>query len=109
MQDCNSSPTPDSTTPLHTDQDGELFSETWGYPAIVGMLIYQAKNSRPDMLFVVHQCTRFTHAPKASHATAIKRILCYLKGTHDKGMTLSPTENSDINCYIDADCARIWL
>ena len=108
MQDCNSSPTPASTTPLHTDKEGEPFSETWEYPVIVGMLMYLATNSRPDIAFAVHQCARFTHCPKASHATAIKRILRYLQGTKDKGMTLTPSENFDVNCYVDADFAGTW-
>ena len=108
MEDCNSSPTPASTTPLHIDKQGEDFSEDWEYASIVGMLMYLATNSRPDIAFAVHQCARFTHCPKSSHATAVKRILRYLQGTKDKGMTLNPTNDLDVHCYVDADFAGTW-
>ena len=108
MTDCNSSPTPANTTPLHIDKNGDELNESWEYPTIIGMLMYLATNSRPDIAFAVHQCARFTHAPKASHATAVKRILRYLQGTKDKGMTLTPTTDMNVNCYVDADFAGTW-
>lgn len=108
MEECNSSPTPASTTPLFKDKEGDPFDESWDYPVIVGMLMYLATNSRPDIAFAVHQCARFTHSPKSSHATAIKRILRYLQGTKEKGMTLTPSNNFDVHCYVDADFAGTW-
>ena len=108
MTDCNSSPTPANTTPLHLDKTGDEINESWEYPTVIGMLMYLSTNSRPDIAFAVHQCARFTHAPKASHATAVKRILRYLQGTKDKGMTLTPTKEMDVNCYVDADFAGTW-
>ena len=54
------------------------------------MLLYLSSNSRPDIQFVVHQCARFTHSPRASHAAAIKRIMRYLQGTTDKGISIAP-------------------
>ena len=64
----------------------EPFAEQWGYASVVGMLLYLSGNSRPDIAFSVNQATRFTHDPKDSHATAIKRIVKYLKATRDKGL-----------------------
>ena len=100
--------TPASTTPLGLDVDGDPFDESWEYPVIIGMLLYLAQNSRPDIAFAVHQCARFTHSPKNSHAVPVKRILCYLNSTKDKGMNLQPTKNLVINCYVDADFAGLW-
>jgi hypothetical protein len=92
MEECNSVATPASTTPLHSDKEGPDMNKSWEYPVIVGMLMYLATNSCPDIAFVVHQCARFTHCPKSSHATAVKQILRYLQGTKTKGITLTPSK-----------------
>ena len=63
------------TVTLGLDKDGQRFDEEWEYASIVGMLMYLANNTRPDIAFAVHQCARFTHCPKQSHAVAVKRIL----------------------------------
>ena len=55
MDDSKSVPTPSSTTNLGIDKDGQLFSEAWDYATIMGMLMYLANNSRPDIAFAVHQ------------------------------------------------------
>ena len=61
MEDCNPVPTPSSTVPLAIDADGEEFQEDWEYATIVGMLMYLAQNSRPDIVYAVHQCTYTVH------------------------------------------------
>jgi hypothetical protein len=58
------------------------------------MLMYLAANTRPDIAYAVHQATRYTHAPKASHAAAVKRILRYLVGTRDKGIFFKPNKSN---------------
>ena len=79
--------------------------EDWEYASIIGMLMYLANNSRPDIAHAVHACARYTHSPKKSHATAVKHILRYLKGTQDKGMLLCPNKLHELNCYVDSDFA----
>jgi hypothetical protein len=39
---------------------------------------------------------------------ALKRIGCYLKGTLDKGLILTPSDDLKIDCYPDADFAGLW-
>ena len=108
MEDSNSTRTPALTTPLGTDKDGKDFEEKWNYPTVIGMLMFLANNSRPDIAFAVHQCARFTHAPKESHAAGVKRIIRYLNGTKDEGMYLEPTGELNVDCYVDADFAGLW-
>ena len=36
------------------------------------------------------------------------RIGCYLKGTLDKGLILSPSNTLHIDCYPDVDFAGLW-
>ena len=81
MGDCNFDRTPAPTSALGSNVDGELWidpKEGFEYASVVGMLLYLANNTRPDIAFAVHQCARFTHAPRLSHAKALKRIIRYL-------------------------------
>jgi hypothetical protein len=105
---CHSDVTPASCTPLGSDSDGAPFSETWPYLSVVGKLLYLASNSRPDISFAVHQCARFNHAPRHSHALAIKRICRYLHGTSDRGLILTPLSDLSLDTYVDADFAGLW-
>jgi hypothetical protein len=108
MTDCRGNRTPATQKPLVKDLDGEPMDETWNYRSVVGMLLYLSNNSRPDVAFAVHQCARFSHAPRKSHATAVKTIIRYLSATRDKGMVMRPTGNLKIDCYCDADFAGLW-
>ena len=108
MDDCNTAITPATRTPLGTDKLGPAFNEKWKYSEIMGMLMFLATNFHPDIAYAVHQCARFTHCPRASHATAIKRILRYLKGTRYKGLFFNPTDDLKVDCYVDTDFAGLW-
>jgi hypothetical protein len=108
MEDSNSAPTPSGTDPLGSDKEGATFNETWEYATVVGMLMFLASNTRPDIAYAVHQCARFTHCPKQSHGTAVKRILRYLNGSKTKGMTLTPSNQLSVDCFVDADFAGLW-
>jgi hypothetical protein len=108
MEECNAKPTPSLEEPLGKDLGGDPFTEEWKYSEIVGMLLYLANNSRPDIAYAVHQCARFTHDPKQSHAEAVKRIIRYLQGTKDKGIVLRPDGSKGVDCYVDADFAGLW-
>ena len=108
LADCKPDKTPASVEPLGSDKDGHPFSEPWSYAAAVGMLMYLSANSCPEIGFAVHQCARFSHAPKESHGKAVKRICRYLKGTLDKGLILKPTKELAVDCYVDADFAGLW-
>ena len=108
MSDCESKGTPAEAKPLGKDKDGPDHSESWSYPSVVGMLLYLAGNNRPDIAFAVHQAARFTHAPKQSHAKAVKRIVRYLQGTKDKGLVFKPTNDWKVDCFVDADFCGLW-
>ena len=98
-------PTPSNMGVLVPDVDGEPPSEPWGYSSVVGMLMYLAANSRPDIAFSVHQCARYAHHPRRSHEEAIKRIGRYLNGTKERGMIIKPSGTLRLDCYADADFA----
>ena len=108
MTDCSANSTPCTQLCLGSDPEGEPMDETWNYASIVGMLLYLTTNTRPDIAFAVSQVARFTRSPKKSHATAVKSILRYLKGTSERGMILRPTKSLELECYVDADFAGLY-
>ena len=52
------------------------------------MLIYLSTNTCPDITFAVSQVARYSNSPRQSHASAMKKILRYLQGTSDLGVTM---------------------
>jgi Reverse transcriptase (RNA-dependent DNA polymerase) len=91
LADANPNFVPALPDALGSDLDGPPMTETWDYRSVIGMLLYLSNNSRPDIAFAVHQCARFSHAPKQSHATAVKTIGRYLLRTQSEGLILKPT------------------
>ena len=107
-QDCNPDKMPTSQKPLGTDKNGLEFAEQWSYSSAVGMLLNLAANSCPEIAYVVHQCARFTHNPKASHGAAMKLICRYFQGTKTKGLILKPSKQLTVDCFADADFTGQW-
>jgi hypothetical protein len=108
LEDCNRCVTLACTTLVGSDSDGPAFREDWEYASIVGMLMYLADNTRPDIAYAVHQAARHTYIPRASHYVAIKRILRYLKGTRTKGIYFKPDDSDRFDYYVDADFAGLF-
>ena len=57
-----------------------IFSGGIHYLLLVGLLLY-ATQTCPDIQFSVNLVTQFSGNPGISYLEAVKRILCYLKGT----------------------------
>ena len=55
----------------------EQRNEEWSYASVVGMLLYLAGNTRPDIAFAVNQAARFSHILMQCHEDAMKRIVRY--------------------------------
>ena len=108
LTSCKPNKTPALQLALGSDPDGEPMSETWSYPSIIGMLLYLSTNTRPDIAFAVSQVARFSSNPKQTHATAVKMIVRYLKGTRLLGMIIRITGLLDMEGYVDADFAGLY-
>jgi hypothetical protein len=108
MSDCNTKGSPALSAPLGTDADGPRRKETWHYASVIGMLMYLSSNAHPEIQFAVHQCARFTHCPRRSHEEAVKHICRYLQGAKDEGLRFKPTDDLQLDCYVDADFAGLW-
>ena len=92
---------------LQRDLDGSIFQEHWDFRSIIGKLNFLEKSMRLDIAYAVHQCARFSVAPRKSHALVIRQIVRYLLGTKDKGIILDPKGN-DFTVWCDADFCRNW-
>ena len=105
----NPTKTPSTTVALSADDGGPVRVGTWNYALVVGMLLYLAGNTWPDIAFeVVHQCARFSHHPKKCHEDAVKHIIHYLKGTHEKGLIFELTGELTLEAFANADLAGLW-
>ncbi|KAI5351986.1 hypothetical protein L3X38_004877 [Prunus dulcis] len=83
--------------------DGALISNPTEYRELVGSLQYLTL-TRPDISFAVNTIAQFMSAPLTTHFVAAKRILRYIKGTIDLGLTFTPqTAAAHLSAYSDAD------
>ena len=73
------------------------------------MIIYLAGSTQSDIVYAVHQCTRFSHNPKMRNEVGLKYIARYFKGTKDK--VIIPTPDSNIlrlDLFADADFSGLF-
>jgi hypothetical protein len=75
------------------------------YRELVGSLLWLGRCCRPDILYAVNQLGSHCNAFDATHVTAAKRVLRYLKGTRSFGVTLKRGSTYTMNVYADADYA----
>ena len=94
--------TPDSKLVKKTTDDEEVDQKK--YQAAVGSLLYLSTQTRPYIAFAVGNVARFCSESTQVYFSAVKRIMRYLKGTHDLGL-LYCKHSTALACigYSDAD------
>jgi histone deacetylase 1/2 len=108
LTDANACRTPVSG-PLFQCKDSEPFDASFNYRSALGMLMYLANNTRPEISFAVNACAQYSVAPKEPHGAAVKRICRSLKGTTTEGLHVKPNAAKlSLDCYVDADYAGNW-
>ena len=78
------------------------------YQRAIGSLMYAAIGTRPDLSFAIQTLSQFNHEPSTEHWTAVKRVLRYLNGTLDLGITYdgaSIGNSISVEGYSDSDWA----
>ena len=100
--------TPAEHKPLVKDEEGEGPQGTFSYSSVVGMLLYLAGHTRPDISYAVNCCARCMFNPRLSHEKALKRIGRYLKATRNRGLVFNPTGELNIDAYPDSDFAGMY-
>jgi hypothetical protein len=81
---------------------GDLLVDEKEYQSLVGSLMYAMTGTRPDLAYTVSQLSQYNAKPTAIHLTTAKRVLRYLKGHTDLGITYGNNDDS-LNGYCDAD------
>jgi transposase InsO family protein len=113
MNDCNPVSTPmDSNSTISKDdspktQSDHDFMKDKPYRSIIGVLLYAAISTRPDIQYAVSYLSRYLACPGPAHWKAAKRILRYLKGTKDMGIRYSGSnsiygQDMHLHGYVDA-------
>ena len=89
-----------------TDEERSKMKDVPYRPAI-GALRFLSVCTRPDIEPAVNTVSRFCNNPGPRHWTGVKRILRYLKGTHNYGIRYKRgrSEGWELVCYTDADYA----
>jgi hypothetical protein len=86
-----------STVTLKRDPDGQPHDDQWSYHlSVIGKLNFLEKSSHPNLAYAVHNCARFSTDPKICHSQAVKRIGCYLLGTKDQSLIMTPNPRKSI-------------
>ena len=78
------------------------FADPTFYRSLVGALQYLTI-TRPDFAHSVNSISQFLHAPTDVHFQAIKRILCYIKGTLHYGLKFTSSSSMGLVAYSDVD------
>ena len=61
--------------------------------------------TRPDLAYAISQISQFNNSPNQTHYAVAKRVLRYLKGTVNVGITFSGSLGLELELYYDADWA----
>ena len=117
MENCNGISTPldmnvklwPKTAILEQDSKHKNWQETEAdikqYLSIVGKLMYAMSCTRPDRAYTASLLSRFNSAPMASHASAAKRAIRYLRQTSNYGLHFDGKINGVPTGFSDSDFA----
>lgn len=75
------------------------------YREAVGSLMYAAVIARPDIMYAVSRVSRKVSNPTEADWRAVKRIMRYLKGKENYGITYSRDKDVGLIVYCDSDFA----
>ena len=102
MQDSNPSKTPaENNLRLVKASESEALVDERLYRSLVGSLLYIAKQTRPDNVWIVTVLSRFMDKPTNTHWLAGKRVLRYLQAT--KSLKLVYSRDGDFNLQGESD------
>lgn len=104
MVAANGLASPMISSPSLSKFDGQSSVDATHYRSIVGALQYVCL-TRPDISFSVNKVSQYMQEPLDTHWKAVKRILRYLAGTLDFGLSFHASPKLNIAAYSDADWA----
>ena len=63
---------------------------------------------KADILYITHQCARFSSCTENEYDNAVRWLARYFIGTRDRGTIFKTVYYDNIEVYIDADFAENW-
>lgn len=105
MENCKAVSTPGPTFDLSVGNNSPCKAP---YRETIGSLLFLASVARPDIAFTVNQLSRYNENPNNDHWEGVKRLLRYLQGTKEYGLTFEAVEKCDVDfvqAYSDSDFA----
>ncbi|CAL9028009.1 unnamed protein product, partial [Prunus brigantina] len=103
MTTCKACSTPCKPHTQVLQTEGEPLKDPSLYRSIVGTLQYLTF-TRPDLAYSVNAVCQYMTNPSETHFLLVKRILRYIQGTMEYGITFSPGD-MHLHAYSDADWA----
>ena len=95
--------TPSDTLLFTDDGNGEPVNQTW-FSSLLMSLMYIALRTRPDIIKEVAYLSTHMQNPTKNDVPKLVRILRYLNGTKDRGITFS-NDDMNLSVWIDASYA----
>ena len=89
---------------VKTTESDELVDENL-YQSAVGSVQYLSTMTRADITFAVSNVAKYCSKLTKEHWTAVKRIVRYLKGTHNFGLLYKKSNSSSCEGFSDLDWA----
>ena len=104
MQDCKPSKTPaKNNLKLEIAQEDSVKVDSHEFRSLVSSLLYLAKQTIPDIMWITNVLSRFMNDPTVHHFNAGKRVLRYLQHTKSLRLFFPSTSNSTLVGEPDAD------
>ena len=91
---------PIDSIPIEAYDDETQRKYTKTLQSIVGSLTWLSMSTRPDISTITNILAKYVKSPSKGHIDAAKRILRYLKGTANKGITFTSHKQSHIESFI---------
>lgn len=102
IRDYNPCSTPVEATSKLSAASGPPVTDPTLFRSLAGALQYLTF-THPDITYAVQQLCLFMHDPRVHHFAALKRVLCYIKGTLNHGFTLLASSTLMLSAYSNAD------
>jgi len=90
---------------LRPTQDSDEKADIKMYQKAIGELLYGALQTRPDIAQSVRALSQYMSNPGAHHMRALRTVYRYLRGTVERGITFSPTDDP-MRMFADSDWAQ---
>ncbi len=88
MENANPVSTPlDPNEKLKSNEEKRETNRSNDYASLIGSLQYLATSTRPDIAYAVNRLAAYTANPSFKHYGSAKRVLRYIKGTRNYGIT----------------------